>query len=77
MHGAHQLAQKFNTSSLPPKLDGVMVLPSSVTTLNLGAVSPALTTGGSKVPATTHTRMPASTATIAVNIQSSRFTLLF
>ena len=77
MHGSHQLAQKFSTSSLPPKLDGVMVLPSSVTTLNFGAVSPAFTTGGSKVPATTHTRTPASTTTAPVNIQSARFTLLF
>src|SRR5438046_2386978 len=47
-HGAHQEAQKFSTSSFPPKLDGEICFPESVVTENTGAVSPFFTTGGSK-----------------------------
>src|SRR5215469_15007329 len=44
--GAHHVAQKFNTSSLPPKSEGLIVRPRSVTIEKLGALSPALTMGG-------------------------------
>src|SRR5579871_2642326 len=78
MQGPHQLAQKFRTSSLPPKLSRVTVLPLSVITLNSGAVSPALVILGSSVPETTKTKPPASN-TMASEIVRFRFhfTLLF
>src|SRR5947209_8351943 len=69
-HGPHQLAQKLSTSSLPPKFDAVTVLPSSVTTLNSGAGSPAFTTFCSSVGYTTHARAPPRARIAAIRILS-------
>src|SRR5690242_13670388 len=41
-HGAHQVAQKFKTRTLPPKSWGVMRAPRSVTILKSGAFPPSL-----------------------------------
>src|SRR3978361_171524 len=45
--GGHQVAQKFNTSTLPPKSDAVTVLPVSVLMEKYGALSPTFTTRSS------------------------------
>src|SRR5579885_3411678 len=41
-HGAHQVAQKFKTRTLPPNSSGVIRVPRSVTMLKSGALSPSL-----------------------------------
>ena len=43
MQGGHQVAQKFNTRSLPPKLAGLITRPLSVLMEKAGAVSPTPT----------------------------------
>jgi hypothetical protein len=55
-----------------------MLRPWSVVKLKLGALSPALTTGASSVPATTQISVTDSAATAPIKIRStSLFTLLF
>src|SRR3974377_2424322 len=73
MQGAHQLAQKFSTSSLPPKSEREMVLPWSVEIVNLGARSPLSTTVGSSVPATTTQRATVPAASASLRTRSVLF----
>ena|ERR1035437_5522325 len=78
MHGGHQVAQKFSTSSLPPKPGVETRRPLSAVMVNGGACSPATTTWMGRsytAEPTTATNATSNTASAPRMTQSMVLTL--